>query len=219
VAYKVDFHTHSVASPDGALTKDQYKDMLEQGKLDCIAVTDHNTIDMALELHAELGDKIIIGEEITTTQGDVIGLFLSEPVPAMLSLAEAIKHIKSQGGLVYVPHPFETVRKGISAQDLTPLVHDLDIIEIYNGRAVFQNRSADVLAWSEECGVLGAAGSDCHGINGWGRTYTLLEEIPTRGNLLDLLVTADLSHASPGLRGVLYPKVNRLHKKWSRRHA
>ena len=217
MAFKVDFHTHSVASPDGSITKDQYKVVLAQGKLDCIAVTDHNTISMALELHAELGDKIIVGEEITTSAGEVIGLFLTKEVPAMLSLEYTIKRIKEQGGLVYIPHPFETVRKGISAHDLAQIAHDVDIVEVRNGRAVFQNRSSDAAKWSEECGVPGAAGSDCHGVAGWGRTYTVLDALPTRENLAELLKTATLSYASPGMRGVLYPKMNRLQKKWGRR--
>lgn len=217
MAFKVDFHTHSVASPDGAITKNQYKAMLEQGKLDCIAVTDHNTISMALELSAELGDKVIVGEEITTEQGEVIGLFLSEEIPAMLTLEDTIGRIKAQGGIVYIPHPFETVRKGVSAHDLVRVVHDVDIVEVHNGRAVFQNRSSDALKWAEECGVLGAAGSDSHGVTGWGRTYTMLSAMPTRENLLELMKTATLNYGSPGVRGVLYPKMNRLQKKWSRR--
>lgn len=217
MAVKVDFHTHSVASPDGAITQQQYKQMLEKGSLDCIAVTDHNTIDLALELHAELGDKIIVGEEITTRKGEMIGLFLTKEVPAMLPLEDTIKLIKEQGGLVYVPHPFETVRKGIDAHELARIAHDIDIIEVHNGRAVFQNRSKDAVKWSEECGVPGAAGSDCHGIAGWGRTYTSLDAMPSRENLLELMKAATLNYASPGVRGVLYPKVNRLQKKWGRR--
>jgi Predicted metal-dependent phosphoesterases (PHP family) len=73
--YKVDLHTHSIASPDGSLNEDNYRKMLETGRLDCIAVTDHNTIAFAKELHANLGDRIIVGEEITTLDGEIIGLF------------------------------------------------------------------------------------------------------------------------------------------------
>jgi predicted metal-dependent phosphoesterase TrpH len=212
--FKVDFHTHSSASPDGSLTGDQYRQMLKSKRLDCIAVTDHNSITLAQELHNELGPKIIIGEEITTKVGEVIGLFLTKEVPADLALAETVRLIQEQGGLVYVPHPFETVRKGISEEALEPVAAEVDIMEVYNGRAIFQNRSDDAQTWADLHLVPGAASSDSHGVAGWGRTYTSLSEIPTRENLLNLLKNAEYTHASPGIRGILYPKFNRLRKKW-----
>ena len=212
--FKVDFHTHSVASPDGSLTLEQYKQMLNSKRLDCIAVTDHNSIEFAQELHKELGPKIIVGEEITTKAGEVIGLFLTKEVPADLALAETIRLIQEQGGLVYIPHPFETVRKGISEAELDSVAAEVDIMEVYNGRAVFQNRSDDSQTWADLHLVPGVASSDSHGLAGWGRTYTWVSEMPTRENLLSLLKNAEYTHASPGLRGMLYPKFNRLRKKW-----
>lgn len=208
--YKVDFHTHSVASPDGALAPKHYQRALERGRLDCIAVTDHNTIAMAKQLHAELGDRIIIGEEITTNEGEIIGLYLTEAIPAKLSPAETIRRIKKQGGLVYVPHPFETVRKGIGIETLQSIAKDIDIIEVHNGRAVFQNRSPQAVAWASEHKVPGAASSDAHGIAGWVRTYTMLAAMPTRQNLTKLLTAASYQRGFPGVRGMLYPKFNRL---------
>lgn len=215
--YRADFHTHSTASPDGGIARAGYRRMLQEGKLDYIAITDHNTIGLALDLHAELGDKIIIGEEITTRSGEIIGLFLSEQISPMLSLEETIMRIKQQHAIVYVPHPFETVRSGINYADLTAIASEVDVIELHNGRAVFQNRTADASAWASMHGVAGAASSDSHGMAGWGRTYTLLQDKPSRQNLVQLLATAEHAYASPGLRGVLYPKFNRLHKQW-RRH-
>src|SRR5580658_33632 len=102
---KIDLHTHSVASPDGGIMADKYRECLELGKLDYIAITDHNSIDFALNLRTEFERKIIVGEEILTSEGEIIGLFLSELVPPNLSPIETIELIKRQGGLVYVPHP------------------------------------------------------------------------------------------------------------------
>lgn len=207
--YKVDFHTHSIASPDGALTPIQYKRMLAQRRLDCIAVTDHNTINLAQRLHAELGDSIIVGEEITSTQGEIIGLYLSKMVPPYLSAVETVSRIRDQGGLVYIPHPFETVRKGVTTEILQQIAKDVDIIEVHNGRAVFQNRSLLAFAWAKEHQVFGAASSDAHGQAGWGRTYTMLDEMPSRQTLRKLLRTASYQRGFPGVRGMLYPKFNR----------
>jgi predicted metal-dependent phosphoesterase TrpH len=216
MACKVDFHTHSVASPDGALRTVDYKHALDRGKLDCVAVTDHNMIDFARELHAQFGDRIIIGEEITTLAGEIIGLFLTNPIAAGLSPAETVAKIHEQGGLVYVPHPFETVRKGLTPETLDTIAADVDIIEAYNGRAVFQNRSDQTIAWATAYTTPIAAASDSHGHIGWGKTYTILPESPTRDNLITLLAKAEYKHGSPGVRGLLYPKFNRLRKKWSR---
>lgn len=213
---KVDFHTHSTASPDGALRAADYRRALERGTLQCIAVTDHNTADFAVKLQQELGDKIIVGEEITTTAGEIIGLYLNSTVPAGLTPAETVTKIHEQGGLVYVPHPFETVRKGLSSEVLDDIAADVDVIEAYNGRAVFQNRSADAIVWATTYTTPMAASSDSHGHVGWGKTYTLLPEMPTRDTLPALLAQAEYHHRWPGIRGLLYPKVNRLRKKWSR---
>lgn len=209
MSYKVDFHTHSIASPDGALCLEQYRRMLQQGRLDFIAVTDHNTVDMAKELQSELGDRIIVGEEITTKEGEIIGLYLAKTVPPMLTALETVEEIHGQGGLVYIPHPFETARKGVPLDTLREIAKHVDIMEVHNGRALFQNYSALALEWAVEHGVAGAAASDAHGFAGWGRTYTLLEKAPTREKLVTLLQKAAYTHAFPGIHGMLYPAINR----------
>lgn len=215
---KLDLHTHSVASPDGGLRAADYYHMLEQEGLACIAITDHNTITFAQELQAELGERIIVGEEIMTTAGEIIGLYLKKAVPAGLSLAETVRRITQQDGLVYVPHPFETRRHGLSAEALAGIVGDIAIVEIRNGRAVFQNRSKAAYAWAAEHDLPGAASSDAHGRHGWGKTYSVVAEPPTRDTLVSLLRNARYYSGSPGVRGVLYPKFHRLRNR-NARHA
>jgi len=210
--YKVDLHTHSQASPDGALRERHYKAMLTQGKLDAIAVTDHNSIAFAQALRASLGERIIVGEEITTKEGEIIGLYLREAVPVDLSAKQAVQAIKRQGGLVYIPHPLETVRKGLPLPALDAIAEHVDIIEVHNGRAIFQNKSEDALHWARMHSVPGAASSDAHGRHGWGKTYSELEELPTQDNLVRLLERARLRSDTVGIRGVIYPKLNRLRK-------
>lgn len=211
--YKIDLHTHSVASPDGSLTTADYKKMLDTGKLDCIAVTDHNTITFAKELREKLGHQIIVGEEITTLDGEIIGLYLEEPVKAGMSAADTVAAIKAQEGLVYIPHPFETLRKGIKIEMLDQLSLGVDIVEIRNGRAVFQNTSKQSEAWAVSHNRPRAASSDAHGWHGWGRTYTEVEAIPTRVTLTQLLTKATFKVGLPGIRGILYPKFNRIRRR------
>jgi predicted metal-dependent phosphoesterase TrpH len=211
--YKIDLHTHSIASPDGGLRLVNYADMLATGTLDYVAITDHDRIDFALEARNKLGDSIIVGEEISTIEGELIGLFLKEPVPAGLTARETAEHIRAQHGLVYVPHPFETVRKGMSNAALYKAAGLIDIIETYNGRAVFQNRSYLAEAWAREHKRPGAASSDTHGKIGWGKTYSEIAVIPTAKTLPSSLQHARLNKELVGFPGILYPKVNRIKKK------
>lgn len=213
MSYKLDLHTHSIASADGGITAKQYKNKLHDGQLDYIAVTDHNKIDFAVNLQNELGDRIIVGEEIMTSAGEIIGLFLSKVIPAGLTPADTIKLIKQQDGLVYVPHPFETIRKGLSPNTLDKLVEQIDLIEVCNGRALLQNRGKNAVLWAKINHVTGVASSDAHGAHGLGKTYTCVAKQPTKKNLLNLLETATLITGKPRLRALLYPKYNKVRKK------
>ncbi len=210
--YKIDLHTHSTASPDGGINVAQYKKALESGVLDSIAITDHNRINVALQLHAEFGDRIIVGEEIMSIEGEIIGLFLSQPVQPGQSAKVTMDAIKSQGGLVYIPHPFETVRKGLHPAVLESLVEQIDIVEVCNGRAFVQNKSEQALVWAKFNRLPGAASSDAHGLRGLGRTYTSIPELPTVSTLPGLLARGIPMTDRPSLRTLLYPKYHRLRK-------
>jgi hypothetical protein len=188
--------------------------MLASGKLQCVAVTDHDDISFAVDLQRACGTaKVIVGEEITTDEGEIIGLYLKERIPPHMSVQETVQAIREQGGLVYVPHPFETVRKGLGGASLDTIARDVDIIEIHNGRSVLQDRSNQASEWSAVHRVPGAASSDAHGPAGWGKTYSVLDGMPTRDTLVKLLEGAVYQRAFPGVRGISYPKFNRLRKK------
>jgi predicted metal-dependent phosphoesterase TrpH len=190
--------------------------MLTKGHLDYIAITDHNKIEFATELKKELGAHIIIGEEINTTEGELIGLFLSKRVPRDLSAKQTVAAIKAQGGLVYIPHPFETVRRGVTKETLQSIIDDVDIIEVYNGRAVFQNMGPQALTAARLAKKAGAASSDAHGAKGLGTAYSLISEEPTAKSLVRLLNKGQLETRRPPLHTLLYPKLNRIKKGWPR---
>lgn len=214
--YKLDLHTHSQASPDGGLTAEDYRRMLASSALQGIAITDHNRIDFAERLRAELGDEIIVGEEIAAQEGELIGLYLQRAVPAGLTALETARRIHRQGGLTYVPHPFETQRKGLPLDILNQIAQEVDIVETYNGRTL-QNRAGQAGQWANTHSVPGASSSDAHGRRGWSNTYSLLAEKPTRETLVQLLHIAEQHTGSTGALGRLYPMLNRLKKE--ARHA
>lgn len=213
MSFKIDLHTHSVASHDGGITEKQYIQAIESGLVDYIAITDHNRIDFATRLWSVLGDRIIVGEEVMTAAGEIIGLFLTKPILAGLSPQETIRHIKEQGGLVYIPHPFETVRKGLHPAVMEEIVEDIDLVEVCNGRALLQNRSSDAVVWAKFNHRPGASASDAHGYRGLGKTFVAVDKKPVRSNLVELVKSGKLLTDRPGMRALLYPKLNRLRKK------
>lgn len=214
--YKVDLHTHSIASRDGGITPAQYRQTIEDGLLDYIAITDHDKIDQAIKLNQLLGDRIIIGEEISTLEGEIIGLFLTECIPSGLSALDTVKAIKKQAGLVYIPHPLETLRHGLTKTTIEHIISFIDIIEVFNSRAVFQNKGPSATTIARINSKAGAASSDAHGIKGLSTTYSQIEQKPNVKNLVKLLQTAHLTMNRPPLKALLYPKVNRFKKSWNR---
>lgn len=211
--FKIDLHTHSVASPDGGIGMEQYARALSTSLLDVIAITDHNRIDFATQAQASLGDRIIVGEEIMSTSGEIVGLYLTEQIKPGLSPLETVKQIKDQGGLVYIPHPFESIRKGLHPSVMEELVDYIDIIEVCNGRAFLQNRSTQTVIWAKLNRIMGAASSDAHGLRGLGKTYTQVKELPKRDDLVKILAHGTAVTDRPGIRSLLYPKYHRLRRR------
>jgi predicted metal-dependent phosphoesterase TrpH len=208
--YKIDLHSHSPLSPDGALSENNYRRILSSSGLDFVAITDHNQIAFAQDLQKKIGQQIIVGEEIDTGEGEIIGLFLASKIAPMLGAKKTVTEIKRQKALVYIPHPFEKVRKGIKPGMLAQIIDDVDIIETHNGRAYFNNQSKEADRWAQKYHKAAAASSDAHGPIGWGQTYSLIEHKPTIQNLVGELSAASYRHGYVGPVGVLYPKLNRL---------
>jgi predicted metal-dependent phosphoesterase TrpH len=214
---RVDLHTHSAASPDGSLTLGDYQQALDRGLLDYVAVTDHDRIDFALQAQQALGAQVIVGEEITTADGELVGLFLQKVVQPGMTARQTAEAIRAQGGLVYVPHPFEKVRKGLQLAVLDGIAELVDIVEVHNGRAFGRTAGRKAQAWAARHNAAIAASSDAHGWHGWGKTFSMVEDVPAADRLVALL-RRPLHRTGlrrVGLRGRLYPKINRLRKKRS----
>lgn len=207
---KLDLHTHSIISPDGGIGESDYKKLLGKKILDCIAITDHNQIDFAQKLHKKFGGKIIVGEEITTTDGEIIGLFLKEVIQPGLSAKETAQLIHNQGGLVYIPHPLETLRKGIQLPILEQIIGIIDIVEVFNGRGKWRGKSKEANEFTKKYHFTCAASSDAHGFYGVGETYTEIKELPTVSTLKDLLSNGIVRKEYAPLWTFLYPSINRM---------
>lgn len=172
---RADFHMHTRWSPDSRSDPRRLVAKCEESGLGLVAITDHNTITGAREVARIASFPVIIGEEVKTADGDLIGLFLQEEVRRGLPAIETAKIIKAQGGLVFLPHPYDSLRRSVIRRavlpDLLPLV---DAIEGFNARNVFGNANARAMALAREHHKPVVAVSDAHHPLEIGKTYTLL---------------------------------------------
>lgn len=146
-------------------------------KLDCVAITDHNSIQGALEIQCNAPFKVIIGEEIKSTGGDIIGLFLIKLVPPGLTPKDTISEIKKQGGLVMLPHPFDRVRRSAIGEIVfKEIIMHTDIVETYNSRNLF--KADDQKAATAACinKIIPGVSSDAHTAGELGKTYNLMPD-------------------------------------------
>jgi predicted metal-dependent phosphoesterase TrpH len=167
-----DLHLHTSWSHDCAVDPADLIMYAEANGLGAIAVTDHNVFGGARET-VELArdhDLIVIqGEEVKTDgQGEVIGLFLREEIPGGLSFEETIAAIKDQGGLVYLPHPFDRMHSIPDAATLQRHLRDIDVFEVYNARLLFEAYNDEALRFARKYNLTMGAGSDAHVLQGLG---------------------------------------------------
>lgn len=211
--YKVDLHTHSIISHDGGLTEQHYTKLIESKVLDFIAITDHNETRFARIMQQKLGDNIIVGEEIATTQGEIIGLHIKETIAKGMTPEETVKAIKQQDGLVYIPHPFEIFRKGMQLEALQRIINDIDIIEVFNGRGRWRGKNEQALEFANRNMFVAAASSDAHCWIGIGKTFSRVREVPTRKQFKKLLRDGELQKDYAPSLALLCPTVNRIKNK------
>jgi predicted metal-dependent phosphoesterase TrpH len=167
-----DLHLHTSWSHDCQIPVEDLLDHAEAGGLGAIAVTDHNVFGGAVEA-VELArgrDLIVIpGEEIKTDgQGEVIGLFLREEIPRGLSFGKTIEAIRAQGGVVYVPHPFDRLHAIPDAATLHRHLPQIDVLEVYNARLLFEGYNDEALRFARKYDLTMGAGSDAHVLQGVG---------------------------------------------------
>jgi predicted metal-dependent phosphoesterase TrpH len=202
---KLNLHTHSAGSYDALTTVEQIKQALDQKAIDQIAITDHDEINYALKAFDQLGEKIIVGEEVTTRdKTHVIGLFLKKYIPRGLSVLRTAELIKNQGGLVYIPHPFAKGIRGVGQEALDELkrLNMVDIIEGFNAWEYpfianpYGRKVNNTLAWeyAKSHGIAVAAGSDSHTYDTLGSAYSEINALANKNSLIDLLKAEDVKH-------------------------
>ena len=177
----IDLHCHTSASFDSLASPRAVVGAAARRGLTHLAITDHDTIEGALEARAAApaGLTVIVGEEIRTRDGDLVAAFLSRAVPPGLSAAETIAAVREQGGLVGIPHPFDrfrgSVSKGEALRSLEALAASVDWVESWNARLMFGNGNARAAELALAAGVPGVAVSDAHTTIEVGVASTILQ--------------------------------------------
>jgi predicted metal-dependent phosphoesterase TrpH len=182
----VDLHMHTDHSHDCATPVEVLLATAREQGLGAIAVTDHNVITGALEAQtkaAEFGVKIILA-------GEVIGLFIEEHISRGMTLAETVAEIKRQGGLVYVPHPFDRMHAVPDYEHLLGIVDDIDAIEVYNPRVAIGSFNEEAQRFAAKYRILAGAGSDSHVAPGLGSVRVRMHDFDGPEEFLESLRTA-----------------------------
>jgi glycosyltransferase involved in cell wall biosynthesis len=192
----VDLHMHTDHSHDCATPVEVLLATARAQGLGAIAVTDHNEVSGALEAAAKAADygvKVIVGEEVKTAhQGEVIGLFLQEKIPRGLTLAETVAEIRRQGGVVYVPHPFDRMHAVPDYEHLLDVVEDVDAIEVYNPRVAIGSFNEEAARFAAKYRILAGAGSDAHVTQGLGSVRVRMPDFDGPDEFLEALRAAEI---------------------------
>jgi hypothetical protein len=190
----VDLHMHTDHSHDCATPVDLLLETAKARGLGAIAVTDHNEVSGALEARERAdGIKVIVAEEVKTAdQGEVIGLFIEEKIPRGMTLTETIAEIRRQGGLVYVPHPFDRMHAVPDYEHLLDVVEDIDAIEVFNPRVAFAAFNEEAARFAAKYRIVAGAGSDSHVAQGLGSVKIRMRDFDGPEEFLASLRDADI---------------------------
>ena len=212
MTFRGDFHMHTHFSHDCITRPEAIVERCQRVGLNCIAVTDHNSIEGGLAVRELAPFMVIVGAEVKSTAGEITGLFLQEPVPPGLEPIETARRIKEQGALVSVPHPFTGM--GRSALDLstaTDLLPYVDIVEGFNARTMRSSDNAAARRFATEHALPMTAVSDAHTARELGRTFTEFPEFDgTPAEFKRALMEASLVETPAGTFVHVYTTLNKL---------
>jgi len=185
---KADFHIHSEYSMDCSTTLEQIIAACGKKNINCVALTDHGSIEGALKLKSIAPFYVIIGEEILTTRGEIMGLFLQELIPSGLTIEESIKRIKGQGGLFCAQHPFDRIRPdALKSEVMDEIATQIDIVEVFNSRNPLKRSSEQAMEFAKEHNLPGTAGSDAHAAFEIGNAFVEMPEFNNKVEFLESL--------------------------------
>jgi predicted metal-dependent phosphoesterase TrpH len=186
--YKADFHIHSCYSMDCTTSLEDIIRTCQKKGLNCIALADHGSIEGALKMQDLAPFRVIIAEEILTTDGEIMGMFLTRKVPSGLSMVESIHLIKEQDGLLCAQHPYDKIRPdSLKSEVMDRIAPEIDLVEVFNARNPLKQSSALAAKFAKEHSLPGCAGSDAHSAFEIGNAYVEMPEFKSQEDFLKSL--------------------------------
>jgi predicted metal-dependent phosphoesterase TrpH len=191
---RADFHSHSHYSRDSIVSPQTFIDTCVRKGINCIAVTDHNEIEGAFVIQKLAPFKVIVGEEVKTSEGEVIGLFLNELVPRGLTPEETVRAIHEQGGIAVVPHPYDVFRRSVIRKDaLERIKNDVDAIEGFNCRNILSRHDEKARDLARDVSKPMTLGTDAHSTWELGGACLEMDDFDTPQELLQALPGAHIA--------------------------
>lgn len=219
---RIILHFHSEFSYDSNITLSEIISQCKAHNIDYVGITDHNTMKGAIKFKEKLskaGIKLILGEEIMTTSGEIIGLFIQRQIESKdllgkkRSLKEVISEIKKQGGLVIVPHPFDKMRNGIGKKNVEKFKDDIDALETFNSRTKIHSFNKKAKKYAARHGFTNIVGSDAHIDEELGNAIIEMEEFKTPQEFAENLKNAAFYTKRLKLKHIIRPTINKLRRK------
>jgi predicted metal-dependent phosphoesterase TrpH len=172
----VEFHCHTIYSKDSLTPPRDLVEACRRKGIDRVVVTDHNTIAGARAAQMIDPERVIVGEEIMTTRGEILAAFVSEEIPRGLTPRETIRRLRQQGAFISVSHPFDQWRSGHwQEDDLLEILPEVDAIEVYNSRCMLPRFNQRAQRLAEKHRLAGTVGSDAHASFELGQSLMILE--------------------------------------------
>jgi predicted metal-dependent phosphoesterase TrpH len=189
--WNVELHSHTLWSKDCVVIFETIIQLCAERGIDRIAITDHNTADGALAMQKIAPDLVIVGEEIMTSKGELLGYFMRESIPPGLSPAETIKRLRDQGAVISVSHPYDRLRKGAWEEaDLRAIIGQVDAIEIFNSRCIYKVDNEKAAMFANANHLIGTVGSDAHSRSEYGKALIRMQPFEGSGDFLESLKAA-----------------------------
>ncbi|MEZ5375419.1 MAG: PHP-associated domain-containing protein [Acidimicrobiales bacterium] len=194
-------HSHTMWSGDCTTTPDELIAAIEASGIDVLCITDHNTVAGAKRLADELPCRVVVGEELRIGQGELIGLFLAEAIPPGLSVCDTARAIRDQGGIVYVPHPFDPMRNALMPAQIDELADAglIDAFEVRNAKTSLESLNRRAADYARAHGLAAGAGSDAHVPDALGAAYVEVADFVDAAGFLAGLATGRIvgHHSDP----------------------
>jgi len=189
---RVDLHSHTMWSGDSTTTPDEIEQAVLESGLDVVCITDHHATNGAVQLAGRLPCRVVVGEEMRTHAGEIIGLFLTERIPFGTPPAEAAQAIRDQGGIVYIPHPFDPMRRNLAEPALQALTDAglVDAIEVINAKTSLSSLNRRAAEFAATHGLAAGAGSDAHVPLALGAAYVEMPDFDGPADFLAKLASA-----------------------------